>query len=168
MQQVFHYDNYYDDYEPRIEFRDCHFYTSINYLNRGTITDWNDFFVPYTYKKAYWDTRDIVDHAIYTIETYESKLHAYSLCENIGIKLSELEIVFNINNITVYANNWGQYELFAKKHLDYGMGNVSAGTQLVNDEETEFEISMVRNVGGRVPAVFDRDSDSFGFQLDNI
>ena len=24
-----------------------------------------------------------------------------------------------------------QFELFAKKHLDYGMGNVSAGTQLV-------------------------------------
>ena len=31
------------------------------------------------------------------------------------------------------------------------------------DEETEFEISMVRNVGGRVPAVFDRGDDSFGF-----
>lgn len=30
------------------------------------------------------------------------------------------------------------------------------------DEETEFEISMVRNVGGRVPAVFDM-GDSFGF-----
>ena len=24
-----------------------------------------------------------------------------------------------------------QFELFAKKHLDYGMGNVAAGTQLV-------------------------------------
>ena len=33
-----------------------------------------------------------------------------------------------------------QFELFAKKHLDYGMGNVSAGTQLVNQEETEFPI----------------------------
>lgn len=112
--EYYAYDDYYNDYEPRIEFRDCHFYTSNDHFNKGAITDWNDFFVPYTYKKAYWDTRDIVDHAIYTIETYESKLQAYSLCENIGIKLSELEIVFNINNITVYANNWGQYELFAK------------------------------------------------------
>jgi len=34
-----------------------------------------------------------------------------------------------------------QFELFAKKHLDYGMGNVSAGTQLVNDEETEFAMT---------------------------
>ena len=30
-----------------------------------------------------------------------------------------------------------QFELFAKKHLDYGMGNVSAGTQLVNEEEKD-------------------------------
>lgn len=34
-----------------------------------------------------------------------------------------------------------QFELFAKKHLDYGMGNVSAGTQLVNEEETEFAMT---------------------------
>jgi len=34
-----------------------------------------------------------------------------------------------------------QFELFAKKHLDYGMGNVSAGTQLVNQEETEFAMT---------------------------
>ena len=33
-----------------------------------------------------------------------------------------------------------QFELFAKKHLDYGMGNVSAGTQLINQEEEEFAI----------------------------
>lgn len=31
------------------------------------------------------------------------------------------------------------------------------------DEETEFEISLVTNIGGRVPAVFDRGDDSFGF-----
>ena len=34
-----------------------------------------------------------------------------------------------------------QFELFAKKHLDYGMGNVSAGTQLVNEEEKEFAMT---------------------------
>lgn len=34
-----------------------------------------------------------------------------------------------------------QLELFAKKHLDYGMGNVAAGTQLVNDEEKEFAMT---------------------------
>ena len=34
-----------------------------------------------------------------------------------------------------------QFELFAKKHLDYGMGNVSAGTQLVNDEEKDFAMT---------------------------
>lgn len=33
-----------------------------------------------------------------------------------------------------------QFELFAKKHLDYGMGNVAAGTQLVNQEETDFAL----------------------------
>ena len=33
-----------------------------------------------------------------------------------------------------------QFELFAKKHLDYGMGNVAAGTQLVNKEETDFAL----------------------------
>lgn len=31
------------------------------------------------------------------------------------------------------------------------------------DEETEFEIYMATNIGGRVPAVFDTDSDSFGY-----
>ena len=30
---------------------------------------------------------------------------------------------------------------FAKKHLDYGMGNVSAGTQLVNEDEKEFAMT---------------------------
>ena len=34
-----------------------------------------------------------------------------------------------------------QFELFAKKHLDYGMGNLAAGTQLVNDEEKEFAMT---------------------------
>ena len=34
-----------------------------------------------------------------------------------------------------------QFELFAKKHLDYGMGNVSAGTQLVNGEERDFAMT---------------------------
>ncbi len=34
-----------------------------------------------------------------------------------------------------------QFELFAKKHLDYGMGNVSAGTQLINNEEKEFAMT---------------------------
>ena len=34
-----------------------------------------------------------------------------------------------------------QFELFAKKHLDYGMGNVSAGTQLANNEEKDFAMT---------------------------
>ena len=34
-----------------------------------------------------------------------------------------------------------QFELFAKKHLDYGMCNVSAGTQLVKEEEIEFAMT---------------------------
>lgn len=34
-----------------------------------------------------------------------------------------------------------QYELFAKKHLDYGMQNISAGTQLSNTDEIEFALT---------------------------
>jgi hypothetical protein len=34
-----------------------------------------------------------------------------------------------------------QYTLFAKKHLDYGMANVAAGTQLSNDEEKQFALT---------------------------
>jgi len=34
-----------------------------------------------------------------------------------------------------------QYELFAKKHLDYGMANIAAGTQLANDEEKDFALT---------------------------
>lgn len=34
-----------------------------------------------------------------------------------------------------------QLELFCKKHLDYGMNNISAGTQLSNQEETEFALT---------------------------
>ena len=108
-----YYDDYYNDYEPLIEFRDCHFYT-LDHFNKEAITDWSDFFVPYTYKKSHWDTKDMIDDAIYTIETYESKLHAYSLCENIGIKLNELELLFDISKIDVYSTGWGAYELFAK------------------------------------------------------
>jgi|TARA_A100001391_G_scaffold193150_1_gene168054 hypothetical protein len=34
-----------------------------------------------------------------------------------------------------------QFELFCKKHLDYGMHNVSAGTNLENDEQKEFAMT---------------------------
>lgn len=34
-----------------------------------------------------------------------------------------------------------QFELFAKKHLDYGMGNIAAGTSLSTDQETEFAMT---------------------------
>jgi len=34
-----------------------------------------------------------------------------------------------------------QFELFAQKHLDYGMGNISAGTQLSTPEETSFAMT---------------------------
>lgn len=34
-----------------------------------------------------------------------------------------------------------QFELFAKKHLDYGMHNVSAGTNLETDDEVEFAMT---------------------------
>ena len=34
-----------------------------------------------------------------------------------------------------------QYELFAKKMLDYGFTNISAGTQLSNEEETNFALT---------------------------
>ena len=34
-----------------------------------------------------------------------------------------------------------QFELFAKKHLDYGMHNVSAGTNLETKDEVEFAMT---------------------------
>ena len=34
-----------------------------------------------------------------------------------------------------------QLELFSKKHLDYGMGNISAGTGLSNEEERSFALT---------------------------
>lgn len=34
-----------------------------------------------------------------------------------------------------------QFELFAKKHLDYGMSNISAGTQLQNQDEIDFALT---------------------------
>ena len=34
-----------------------------------------------------------------------------------------------------------QFELFAKKHLDYGMHNVSAGTNLETNDEVEFAMT---------------------------
>ena len=34
-----------------------------------------------------------------------------------------------------------QFELFARKHLDYGMHNVSAGTNLDNPDEVEFAMT---------------------------
>ena len=34
-----------------------------------------------------------------------------------------------------------QFELFAKKHLDYGMHNVSAGTNLDTQDEVEFAMT---------------------------
>lgn len=34
-----------------------------------------------------------------------------------------------------------QLELFAKKHLDYGMHNITAGTQLATDDEIGFALT---------------------------
>ena len=34
-----------------------------------------------------------------------------------------------------------QYELFAKKHLDYGPDNIAAGTNLSNNDEIDFALS---------------------------
>jgi len=34
-----------------------------------------------------------------------------------------------------------QLELFSKKHLDYGMSNISAGTSLGTEEEREFALT---------------------------
>lgn len=34
-----------------------------------------------------------------------------------------------------------QYELFAKKHLDYGPGNIAAGTNLENKFEVDFAMT---------------------------
>ena len=34
-----------------------------------------------------------------------------------------------------------QFELFCKKHLDYGMGNISQGTNLETPEEKKFALS---------------------------
>jgi hypothetical protein len=34
-----------------------------------------------------------------------------------------------------------QYELFAKKHLDYGMSNIAAGTLLHTEEEKHFALT---------------------------
>jgi hypothetical protein len=34
-----------------------------------------------------------------------------------------------------------QLELFAKKHLDYGMHNITAGTQLVSEDEIGFALT---------------------------
>ena len=34
-----------------------------------------------------------------------------------------------------------QFELFCKKHLDYGMHNISAGTNLENEEQIEFAMT---------------------------
>ncbi len=34
-----------------------------------------------------------------------------------------------------------QFQLFARKHIDYGLGNISAGTQLQNEAEKEFALT---------------------------
>jgi hypothetical protein len=109
------YYDYDDNYncDSYTQFRDCHFYTSNDYFNKKGISNWGEFFVPYTYKENYWD-KDLIDNAIYTIETCENKLQAYSLCENIGIKLNELKILFDINKIDVYSSGWVSYDLFVK------------------------------------------------------
>jgi len=34
-----------------------------------------------------------------------------------------------------------QFELFASKHIDYGLSNIAAGTQLSNEEEKQFALT---------------------------
>ena len=36
-----------------------------------------------------------------------------------------------------------QFELFCKKHLDYGMGNISQGTNLETEDEKKFALSVL-------------------------
>ena len=61
---------------------------------------------------------------------------------NYGRKASE---ILKEEYPTIYAGYMAvmeeQLELFSKKHLDYGMSNISAGTSLSNKEERDFALA---------------------------
>jgi len=55
--------------------------------------------------------------------------------------IKELEELYPELSAEFKAIQQEQYELFAKKHLDYGPNNISAGTNLENEEEVEFAMT---------------------------
>ena len=55
--------------------------------------------------------------------------------------IQELEELYPELSAEFKAIQQEQYELFAKKHLDYGPNNISAGTNLENEEEVEFAMT---------------------------
>ena len=55
--------------------------------------------------------------------------------------VKELEELYPELSAEFKAIQQNQYELFAKKHLDYGPNNISAGTNLENEEEVEFAMT---------------------------
>jgi hypothetical protein len=58
-----------------------------------------------------------------------------------GNAIKELEELYPELSAEFKAIQQNQYELFAKKHLDYGPNNISAGTNLETDDEVEFAMT---------------------------
>ena len=55
--------------------------------------------------------------------------------------VKELEELYPELSAEFKAIQQTQYELFAKKHLDYGPNNISAGTNLETEDEVEFAMT---------------------------
>jgi hypothetical protein len=58
-----------------------------------------------------------------------------------GNAIKELEELYPELSAEFKTIQQNQYELFAKKHLDYGPNNISAGTNLETDDEVEFAMT---------------------------
>ena len=58
-----------------------------------------------------------------------------------GNAIKELEELYPELSTEFKTIQQNQYELFAKKHLDYGPNNISAGTNLETDDEVEFAMT---------------------------
>lgn len=118
--------NNYDERESYTFMDDVIFFTYKNKI----INDFNDLILPYICKE-YYEPKDLVDKIIEENDLLQSEIFAYKMSERLGVKLRELEKVFQINKLIHYNSMTTSFVNYEGK--DYYDSQVKSLITLANE-----------------------------------
>lgn len=104
------------------------------------IEDWESLLLPYT-NKAYFEEKDLITEACDKIKWLNQQVLSYRMSERVGCKQSDIEKVFNINNLIFKSDGLGITHLVeydGKTYYDHDFLN------LLKDYEHESKIQYIK------------------------